>query len=238
MQLVSYFFPVVFAIPIFGTYVAQHWLWTFTPSLSYVGQGSFIINPWKSARSLKFTGIIMGFPTTLSMNLVCCFRIGARALLKNKQGMLVGWGILSPISRNFGWAPGPVGDMTTGARGWILWISLAIMCSDSVVSLVPVMWESAQKIVRGRNAPMLQGDSDRDKDDNEFETEDRLVSNRWVLWGLSGSVFVGIVIVWFVFGDEGIKPWATFVGFLMGALLSILGFVRILKPPCELSCDC
>ena len=53
----------------------------------------------------------MGFPTTLSMNL----------------GMLVGWGILSPLAKNSGWAPGKVSDSTDGARGWILWIALAIM---------------------------------------------------------------------------------------------------------------
>ena len=53
MQLAAYFFPAVFSIPLFGTYLASDWLWTFTPSLSYIGQG-----------------IIMGFPTTLSMNLV------------------------------------------------------------------------------------------------------------------------------------------------------------------------
>jgi hypothetical protein len=29
--------------------------------------------------------------------------------------------------------------------------------------------------------------------------------------------------VWAVFGAEGIKPWATLIGFVMGGLLSILG---------------
>ena len=52
-QLAAYFFPVIFAIPLFGNYLAKEWLWSFTPSLSYVGQG-----------------IIMGYPITLSMNLV------------------------------------------------------------------------------------------------------------------------------------------------------------------------
>ena len=59
--------------------------------------------------------------------------------------MFVGWAILSPLSKNAGWAPGPVGDMTTGARGWILWISLAIMSTDSLVSLVPVVSELVTK---------------------------------------------------------------------------------------------
>ncbi|KAH8096690.1 OPT oligopeptide transporter protein-domain-containing protein [Cristinia sonorae] len=182
MTLSAYFFPVIFSIPLFGTSLAKNWLWTFTPSLSYIGQG-----------------IIMGFPTTVSMNL----------------GMLVGWAVLSPISKHSGWAPGPVGDMTTGARGWILWTSLAIMCTDSLVSLAPVVTEIFTKRLFLRH-------SSKD-DDKEVETEDRLVPMRWVTWGLGGSVVFGTVVVWLVFGDEGIKPWATLIGFGMGGLLSVLG---------------
>lgn len=59
----------------------------------------------------------MGFPTTLAMNL----------------GMIVGWGILSPLSKAMGWAPGAVGNSSNGARGWILWVALAIMVSLSSV---------------------------------------------------------------------------------------------------------
>ncbi|KAI0058594.1 OPT superfamily oligopeptide transporter [Artomyces pyxidatus] len=192
LTLSAYFFPVVFAIPLFGKYLAQQWLWTFTPSLSYVGQG-----------------IIMEFPTTLSMNL----------------GMFVGWGVLSPISKHYGWAPGPVGDMTTGARGWILWTSLAIMSSDSLVALVPVAKEFIERLFRRKALDHVDRPNDPGltQDDHEVETEDRLVSNHWVLWGLCGSICAGIVIVSLVFGSEGIKPWATLVGFVMGGLLSILG---------------
>ncbi|EIW84353.1 OPT oligopeptide transporter [Coniophora puteana RWD-64-598 SS2] len=194
MTLLAYFFPVIFAIPIFGTYLAREWLWTFTPSLSYVGQGMFY--PDSRGR------IIMGFPTTLSMNL----------------GMLVGWGILSPIAKHAGWAPGPVGDMSTGARGWILWVSLAIMCADSAVSLLPVVHEYALKLLPSHNK-----DGAGEMEDLEVESEDRLVPFRWVGYGLGGSVVFGTVLVWAVFGDEGIKPWATLLGFVMGGLLSILG---------------
>ncbi|KAK7050932.1 OPT superfamily [Paramarasmius palmivorus] len=184
LTLIAYFFPVVFAIPLFGNYLARNWAWSFTPSLSYVGQG-----------------IIMGFPTTLSMSL----------------GMLVGWGILSPISKFAGWAPGPVGDMTDGARGWILWVSLAIMCADSLVSLSPVVWEFIQKCLRYRGYSALE-----DKADLEVETEDRLVPSKWVIIGWTISVIVGTFLVWVVFGHEGIKPWATVIGFILGGLLSIL----------------
>ncbi|KZT06138.1 OPT oligopeptide transporter [Laetiporus sulphureus 93-53] len=191
MTLAAYFFPVVFSIPLFGNYLAREWLWTFTPSLSYIGQG-----------------IIMGFPTTLSMNL----------------GMLVGWAILSPISKHAGWAPGPVGDMTSGARGWILWVSLAIMCADSLVSLMPVIAEVLYAKVWLSST--MQGDAADGqfvKEDKEVETSDRLVPTKWVIWGLSGSVVSGTLLVWLVFGNEGIKPWATLIGFLMGGLLSVLG---------------
>ena len=135
--------------------------------------------------------------------------------------MLVGWGILSPLSKYAGWAPGPVGDMSTGARGWILWVSLAIMCADSFVSLLPVVQSfiakalfSAAKV--GNALP---------EEDHEVETPDRLVPTRWVWTGLFTSVIVGTLLVWMVFGDEGIKPWATLIGFAIGGLLSILGYV-------------
>jgi hypothetical protein len=133
--------------------------------------------------------------------------------------MLVGWGILSPLSKFSGWAPGPVGDMTNGARGWILWIALAIMCVDSIVSLVPVIWEYIVEIMLKRKA---RRNAD-DKEDGEDETEDRLVPNSWVIWGLSGSICIGCVLVWVVFGGDIIRPWATVIGFMLGGILSVLG---------------
>jgi OPT family oligopeptide transporter len=64
-------------------------------------------------------GIIMGPATTNHMLL----------------GAIIGWGILSPLAKRRGWAPGPVSDWETGSKGWIVWISLAIMLADSLVSL-------------------------------------------------------------------------------------------------------
>ncbi|KAF9565258.1 OPT superfamily oligopeptide transporter [Agrocybe pediades] len=191
MTLSAYFFPVVFSIPLFGNYLAKEWLWFFTPSLSYVGQG-----------------IIMGFPTTISMNL----------------GMVVGWAILSPLSKFMGWAPGPVGDMSNGARGWILWISLGIMCADSLVSLLPVALEYIEDALR----PWRRGYSNISEDHTRFrneetETEDRLVPHSWVVSGLVLSISMGTLLVWMVFGAEGIRPWATLLGFILGGLLSVIG---------------
>ncbi len=131
--------------------------------------------------------------------------------------MIAGWGILSPLSKLQGWAPGPVGNMTNGARGWILWTSLAIMCADSLVSLFPVVLRTLKDVLLSlaRREFLI-------RDDKEIETEDRLVPMKWVLIGWSVSVFVGIILVWIVFGAEGITPWASFLGYVAGGLLSVL----------------
>ncbi|EKV18413.1 Oligonucleotide transporter [Penicillium digitatum Pd1] len=50
-------------------------------------------------------------------------------------GAVLGWGVLSPLAKTRGWAPGPVNDWDTGSKAWIVWISLAIMLADSLVSL-------------------------------------------------------------------------------------------------------
>lgn len=64
-------------------------------------------------------GIIMGPEVTLHMLL----------------GAVIGWGVLSPLAKNNGWAPGEVMDWESGSKGWIVWVSLAIMLADSIVSL-------------------------------------------------------------------------------------------------------
>ena len=64
-------------------------------------------------------GIIMGPATTLHMLL----------------GAIIGWGLLSPLAKSKGWAPGPTEDWTTGSKGWIVWVSLAIMLADSIMNL-------------------------------------------------------------------------------------------------------
>ncbi|KAJ5135529.1 uncharacterized protein N7515_004807 [Penicillium bovifimosum] len=50
-------------------------------------------------------------------------------------GAVLGWGVLSPLAKSRGWAPGEVGSWKNGSKAWIVWISLAIMLADSLVSL-------------------------------------------------------------------------------------------------------
>ena len=133
--------------------------------------------------------------------------------------MIVGWAILSPLAKFSGWARGPVGDMGNGSRGWILWISLGIMCADSFVSLLPPIVEYARDLLSRRSHSELS------TNDHETETPDRLVPLSWVISGLLTSIIIGTILVWIVFGKEHIKPWATVLGFLLGGLLSVIGSV-------------
>ena len=60
-------------------------------------------------------------------------------------GAVLGWAVLSPLAKYKGWASGDVGDWNTGSKGWIVWISLAIMLADAIISLgwlllKPTIW--------------------------------------------------------------------------------------------------
>jgi OPT family oligopeptide transporter len=60
-------------------------------------------------------------------------------------GAVLGWAVLSPLAKYKGWASGDVGDWNTGSKGWIVWISLAIMLADAIMSLgwlllKPTIW--------------------------------------------------------------------------------------------------
>ncbi|GAA5922812.1 hypothetical protein JCM3775_006144 [Rhodotorula graminis] len=223
--LVSQAFPVIYAVPLFDVVVrhaAHDWLFWFTPSFSYIGQG-----------------IIMGFPTTASMNL----------------GMLCSWACLSPLSKAMGWAPGPVSSSVDGARGWVLWPALAIMTAESIlsVSLVaadaarPWLERTAEKARTGGAlfVPVAHSAHDSDDDAQSEEDEDEEhrqqqagedmrarrararaedePSTRAVLLGAALSCISCVIIVAWVFGEDGIKWWATVVALLLACVFSVLG---------------
>lgn len=103
---------------------------------------------WTLNPSLAYVGqgIIMGPATTIHMLI----------------GAILGWAVLSPLAKHRGWAPKPIDDWEAGSKGWIIWVSLAIMLADSIVSLAyiagkqvaPYAWivlESLHKAIAGRS---------------------------------------------------------------------------------------
>ncbi|GAA5834257.1 hypothetical protein JCM3766R1_004503 [Sporobolomyces carnicolor] len=215
--LLSFAFPVIYAIPIFdilGFHAAHDWLWWFTPSTSYIGQG-----------------IIMGFPTTASMSL----------------GMVFGWAFLSPLSHYAGWAPGPVASTVDGARGWILWPALAVMCAESLMSVGVLVATSLKPYyLRNQRSALFIAEEPnsshgrhrrRDSIDSvssdgssvlrepsaaELRADDE-PALEVVVAGIAASCVSCVVLVGIVFGSEGIAWWATVIALVLASIFSILG---------------
>jgi hypothetical protein len=130
-----------------------------------------------------------------------------------------------------------------------LWVALAIMISESIISLFPIIISYARKMyihykrhhrpamfrtnARDDHHPAddsLDGldpdkldDEDWDDDEPELEPPERLVPISWVTIGLAASGVLGVAMVWIIFGDEGIKPWATAIGLVLASVLALLG---------------
>ena len=66
-----------------------------------------------------------GYGIIISPNVNICILVGA----------IVGWGILSPVAKRKGWAPGPVNDWDNGSRGWIVWVGMGLILGDSAIGL-------------------------------------------------------------------------------------------------------
>lgn len=113
------FLLICFAVS--GTYTLCTYFLPWLRNISVFGRSAAEAWLWTLNPSPAYVGqgIIMGPETTLHMLL----------------GAVVGWGILSPLAKLRGWAPGPVGDWEHGSKGWIVWVSLAIMLADALVSL-------------------------------------------------------------------------------------------------------
>lgn len=124
-----------------------------------------------------------------------------------------------------------------------LWIALAIMIAESIISLLPIMISYITTFVRHRrqrsagpkvfHSSFFPRESNLteddyfeppdDDDDPETEPPERLVPMLWVWWGLALSAVLGVVLVWIVFGVDGIHPWATAVGLVLASVLSLIG---------------
>ena len=201
--LLSYYIPVLYAMPLFDV-LPPH-------NLAYMW--GFWFTP-----SLNYIGqgIIMGLPTTVSMT----------------AGALVGWAVLSPLAYCRGWAPGHPLDSEDGSKGWILWISLAVMCSESIVGLAALVASNGirdlRSLARRKQKRRNQDEGNEDSDavaeaDEDHEPPHRQTPKTWVVSGLIASTVLAVGLIYVTFGSEGISPWATFLGVVLASLFAILG---------------
>lgn len=160
-------------------------------------------------------------------------------------GAVVGWAVLSPLAKTRGWAPGPVGNWTNGSRGWLVWVSLAVMLADSIVSLAGIVLEPLIRaaILRSqrqrprrprRSSYQRLPEEDRPSsssstlssaglpDDPEPDALPKdLVPTAVVLWGLLLSGALCIASIRLIFGF--VPLYATAVAFALALLLSVMG---------------
>lgn len=117
------------------------------------------------------------------------------------------------------------------------------MISESIISLMPICISFARKLYihrkRHHSNKLFRvdtqdashptddsldfSDGDWNDDEPELEPPERLVPTSWVTSGLAASAVLGVAMVWVIFGNEGIKPWATVIGLILASVLSLLG---------------
>ncbi|KAJ1026723.1 hypothetical protein NDA16_002321 [Ustilago loliicola] len=199
--ILSYYIPVLYAMPLFDL----------IPPHNLASMWGFWFTP-----SLNYIGqgIIMGLPTTVSMT----------------AGAIVGWAVLSPLAYYQGWAPGHPLDSENGSKGWILWISLAVMCSESIIGLVALVASNGIRDLKSmavRKSRQEDDDDDQDQADQDadpdHEPPHRQTPKTWVVSGLVASTLIAVVLIYIAFGPEGISPWASLLGIMLASLFAILG---------------
>ncbi|KAL3133453.1 OPT superfamily [Trebouxia sp. C0009 RCD-2024] len=150
-------------------------LWSFAAASAYTLLASWV--PWiRSFPIATWVGLRVvtdwGWEVTPSMGYIGQGMImGPKTAFSMLAGAVVGYGVLGPVARHKGWAPGPIGDWKNGATGWVLWISLAIMLGDSLTSLSLLLITSLQRhITAVRTHSELEDDQDHDSPEQRIPT--------------------------------------------------------------------
>lgn len=170
-----------------------------------------------------------GYGMIIGPNVNICMLVGA----------IVGWGILSPVAKHKGWAPGPVNDWDNGSRGWIVWVGMGLILGDSAIGLgwaifkPCILWAQrqfrAQRLKRPRNqdldeqAPLLDdGLGTHRKDDTmDSAAEDDWPSSSLVTQDLVVWPGAALLILYFI----------TFLGIFRSLVPPVATFIAILLVP-------
>lgn len=157
-------------------------LWSFAAASAYTLLASWIpaIHSFPVATWLGMRVVTdWGWEVTPSMGYIGQGMImGPKTAFSMLAGAVVGYGMLGPFAKHRGWAPGPIGDWKSGATGWVLWISLAIMLGDSLTSLSLLLITSLK-----RNIAAIRTHTEVE-DDQEHDSADERIPTAWWVGGL------------------------------------------------------
>lgn len=177
-----------------------------------------------------------GYGIIIGPNVNICMLVGA----------IVGWGILSPVAKHKGWAPGPVNDWDNGSRGWIVWVGMGLILGDSAIGLCWAIFKPciswarrqfrAQHLKRPRSqdlderAPLLDNGLrthrkanilDSAADDNWSSSS--LVTQKLVIW--TGAALLILYFITFLGIFRSLVPPLAMVIAIM--LVPIAGFISM-----------
>ncbi|KAL1994209.1 hypothetical protein VTN49DRAFT_2878 [Thermomyces lanuginosus] len=167
-------------------------------------------------------GIIMGPATSMHM----------------LAGAVLGWGILSPLAKRKGWAPGPVSDWENGSKGWIVWVSLAIMMADAIINLGWLLVRTAGPWAIGTLQSLFNRVLHRRPSYVEYSAVDvnaataddieedappkELISARTVMVLLPLALAFNVICMHIAFGSI-ITPALSTIATLLAVVLSVMG---------------
>jgi uncharacterized oligopeptide transporter (OPT) family protein len=132
------------------------------------------------------------------------FLMGPRVVLSLLFGAVLGYGVLAPLAKSQGWAPGEISNYQNGAKGWILWPGVALMVCEALASL-GLSWRTfARAFTFSSGATNIDRDRER-------------IPNSWWMGGLVAGSLVTIVVSQTVFD---ILWYETLVAILLSAVLA------------------
>lgn len=211
--LLSLAFPVLYAIPVFDVFgpVAHTWLWWFTPSFAFVGQG-----------------IIMGFHTVYSMNLGMIVSWAILSPLAKNNGWAPGE-VGNSDNGSKGWILWP-------ALSIMMVESIVSLSSVILTYAIQQRLKYQRPSTRSPRRPeptrrqssadsLSTVSSHRDEIGMTSDDEDT-VEMKWMMFGFFTSCLVCVGFMWLIFGThrtEGIQWWATLMALALASLFSLLG---------------
>ena len=132
--------------------------------------------------------------------------IGNRVGISLLLGAIAAWGIMGPMATEAGWVSDKIMDYKTGARGWVLWPGVALMVTDSLMSLF-MNYKSIFNTFKKVETSGIK------------ENEEDLIPYKYVIGGLIVASILTIVSAKTLFN---IPPFLTVVAIGLSAILSMI----------------